>query len=274
MQRIVVSAALLISLITLLAFSILPADVWDDWQPATCIADGCFCEVENPHSPIRQIANTVSSLGFVFSGALMLAYKRSPARRLPTSYSYVMGVACIIIGLGSAFYHASLTFIGQFFDVFGMFLLAVFMLVYAFERIWTLRLTATISLFLTINIFLSWLQIAIPDTRRYVFAIVLIVALIFEVHFRRKSNPQIETRWLRLGIGLLAVAYIIWILDNTRTLCFETSLLQGHAVWHLLGAVSVWLLYRYYVSEKNLESGNLLPKYASKLADSINKDKS
>ncbi|HRQ24887.1 MAG TPA: ceramidase domain-containing protein, partial [Anaerolineales bacterium] len=216
------------------------------------IADGCFCEAANAHSPIRQTANTVSSLGFVFSGALMLAYKRSPTRRLPTGYSHIMGIACIVIGIGSAFYHASLTFIGQFFDVFGMFLLAVFMLVYAFERIWTLRLGTTIGLFLIINIFLSGLQIAVPDTRRYVFAIVLIVALLFEAHFRRKANPQIEVKWLRLGIGLLAIAYIIWILDNTRTLCFETSLLQGHAVWHVLGAVSVWLLHRYYVSENNL----------------------
>jgi hypothetical protein len=219
-------------------------------------------------------ANTVSSLGFVFSGALMFAYKRSPARRLPTSYSYIMGIACIIIGLGSAFYHASLTFIGQFFDVFGMFLLAAFMLVYAFERIWTLRLTTTLVLFLFLNLFLSGLQIAVPDTRRYVFAIVLIVALLFEAYFRRKANPQIEVKWLRLGIGLLAIAYIIWILDNTRALCFETSLLQGHAVWHLLGAVSVWSLHRYYVSEKILESGSLLPKYASKLADSIYEDES
>lgn len=254
MQRIIVPIALVVSIAALLAFSILPADIWDSFRPATCINDGCFCEASNPQSAMRQTANTISSLGFVFSGALMLAYKRPPAQRLPTSYSSVMGISCIIIGLGSAFYHASLTFIGQFLDVFGMFLLAVFMLVYAFERIWTLRLPTTMGLFLTINIFLSGLQIAVPDTRRYVFAVVLIVALFFEAYFRRKANPRIDVKPLRLGIGLMAIAYIIWILDNTRTLCFETSLLQGHAVWHLLGAVSVWMLHRYYVSEKNLNT--------------------
>jgi hypothetical protein len=245
------AASILLSIATLLVFIFLPPNVWDAWQPATCINDGCFCEAADPHSAMRQMANTISSLGFVFSGMFMLAYKRSPEKRLPTEYSRLMGISCIIIGVGSAFYHASLTFIGQFFDVFGMFLLAVFMLVYAFERIWTLRLRASLSLFLTINIFLSWLQIAIPDTRRYVFAVVLIVALLFEAYFRRKANPRIEVKWLRLGIVLLAIAYIIWILDNTRILCFEESLLQGHALWHLLGAASVWLLHRYYVSENN-----------------------
>jgi len=93
------------------------------------------------------------------------------------------------------------------------------------------------------------LQIAIPDTRRYVFAIVLIVALLFEYYLRLKAKPQIEARWLSLGIGLLAGAYMIWILDNTRTVCFEYSLIQGHAVWHILGAVSVLFLHRYYMSE-------------------------
>jgi dihydroceramidase len=163
-----------------------------------------------------------------------------------------MGIASIITGVGSAFYHASLTFIGQFFDVLGMFLLAGFVLVYGFERIWTLRLTTSLGLFLTINIFLSWLQLAFPDTRRYAFAVMLIIGLFFETYYRRTQKPQINVRSLQLGVGLLAAAYIIWILDNTRLVCFETSLVQGHAIWHLLGAVSVWFLHGYYVSEEKI----------------------
>lgn len=173
------------------------------------------------------------------------------ARRLPFGYAVIFGISSIVTGVGSAFYHASLTFIGQFFDVLGMFMLATFMLVYAFERIWTLRLATSIGLFLTINLFLGWLQFAIPDTRRYAFAVVLIVALLFEAFYQKQNKPNITVNTLRFGVGLLTVAYIIWLLDNTRTLCIETSLLQGHALWHLLGAVSVWFLYKYYASEKN-----------------------
>ena len=247
-----ISSAVLISLATILAMAIQPANIWVNWEPATCLKTGCFCESVNEQSPIRQTANAYSSLGFVFSGTVILFQMRQKdaARRLSAGYSAIMGISCIMIGVGSAFYHASLTFIGQFFDVFGMFLLAAFMLVFAWERIWNLRLHTTLVLFLLLNIFLSWLQIAIPDTRRYAFAIVLIVALLFEYYFRIKIKPQIEVSWLRFGIGLLTGAYIIWILDNTRTLCFESSLLQGHAVWHILGAISVLLLHRYYVSEK------------------------
>ena len=240
--------AFAIVLVTISALALLPSNVWAGWQPATCLKAGCFCESANTHSPIRQAANTYSSLAFVFSGMLVMAGKQV-SRRFPRRYAVIMSVASIIVGVGSAFYHASLTFIGQFFDVFGMFLLAAFTLVYAWERIWDLRLTTTLSLYLALNLFLSWLQIVIPDTRRYAFAIVLIVALFFESYFRMKHKPQIEVRWLRYGIGLLTAAYSIWIIDNTRTVCFENSLLQGHAVWHILGAISVLFLHRYYVSE-------------------------
>jgi hypothetical protein len=127
--------ATLLSAIFIAVILSLPPAIWEDWRPATCLTTGCFCEPANPHSPNR-LANTISSLGFVFSGALMFL----PLLQIkPPDFQLLRrdGRACIIIGVGSAFYHASLTFIGQFFDVFGMFLLAVFMLVYAFERIWT-----------------------------------------------------------------------------------------------------------------------------------------
>jgi len=247
-NRFQILIALLISATTLAALSMLPANSWSGWQPATCIEHGCFCEAANTHSPIRQTANTISSLGFIFSGMLAMV-RPSNKRRLPFEYAVIFGISAIITGVGSAFYHASLTFIGQFFDILGMFLLAGFVLVYAFERIWNLRLNTTIGLYLTINLFLGWMQFALPDTRRYVFAVVLIIGLFFEAYYRRRHAPNIAVRKLNLGISLLTLAYIIWILDNTRTLCLETSLLQGHALWHLLGAVSVWFLYEYYASE-------------------------
>lgn len=223
----------------------LSANTWKGWQPATCLARGCFCEATNSNNAIRQISNTISSLGFVLSGVLMLAYKQRDRQRLTVLYSSLMGMAVVIIG----FYHASLTFIGQFTDVLGMFLLAAFMLVYAWERIYNLQPRQTLFIYLVINLGLTWLQIAVPETRRYVFALVLIVALIFEASYRRQTQPRMVTKHIHLGVGLLTLAYIIWILDHTRLVCFEDSLLQGHALWHLLGAVSVWFLHRYYESE-------------------------
>ena len=124
------SIAFLISWILIFSLIRLPVSFWNGWKPATCLKTGCFCESAHTQSPIRQTANTISSLAFVCSGMLLITGRRDLSR-LPYIYSVIIGFSSLIIGVGSAFYHASLTFIGQFLDVFGMFLLAAFTLVYA-----------------------------------------------------------------------------------------------------------------------------------------------
>ncbi|GJQ52691.1 MAG: hypothetical protein HKUEN02_15380 [Anaerolineaceae bacterium] len=245
--------ALLLSVVTLGVLISLPASEWSGWRPATCLPRGCFCELPDHNSPIRQRANTLSSLGYIFSGTLAIALSKN-ARRFSRGHAVIFGASSLVIGIGSAFYHASLTFTGQFFDVLGMFMLATFMLVYACERIWDLRFVTTMGLYLILVLFLSVLQISLPDTRRFMFAVVLGIALLFETYYRKQKTPIVAANKLRLGIILLAVAYAIWSLDHARIVCFETSLAQGHAAWHLLGAASVGLLYQYYASEPDRKS--------------------
>ena len=47
-----------------------------------------------------------------------------------------------------------------------------------------------------------------------------------------------------------AAAATIWILDRSDVLCMPTSIFQGHALWHLLCALAIFLLYFYYRSEE------------------------
>ena len=58
-------------------------------------------------------------------------------------------------------------------------------------------------------------------------------------------------RFYLLGILAKAVAFAIWIMDQQGTLCVPDSLVQGHAIWHLLGALSIWLNFSYYRSERS-----------------------
>lgn len=230
----------------------LPESFWTNWRPATCVATGCFCEAIYSTDVVRQPANAWSSLSYVAIGSLVIAVAGETTgkkRRLPYVYAYILGISAIIIGVGSAFYHASITFVGQFFDVFGMYLFANFMLVYALERLFKWSSNITLGLYIVINLVLSSTLIFIPETIRYMFAAVIIIALVFEYVVQRKKNPRIETHWLNIGLLIFATAYVIWILDNSKIVCDPQSLVQGHAVWHLLGAVAVGFLYLYYVSE-------------------------
>jgi hypothetical protein len=107
-----------------------------------------------------------------------------------------------------------------------------------------------LALYLAVCAILIALLWIMPETRRWLFAAVLVVALTVELVMARPLRPNVRVSLF--GYGLLAntIAFGIWILDNTRTLCMPDSLLQGHAAWHLLGAVAVYFNYRYYCSEQ------------------------
>jgi hypothetical protein len=230
---------------------------WASWRPATCMPDACFCEAIRS-GIVAQPANTWSNLGFVLVGLLIIVQaqagsssgERSSLIARHTTYAAVYGTACVVTGLGSFFYHASLTFVGQFFDVMGMYLFATFVLLYAVTRVSRLSERAFVAGYIGLNAILAYVLLAAPNLRRWVFAALLTTGLAFESRARRTS-ASIDRRFLQAALVALAAAFLIWILDLTKVLCAPQSWLQGHAVWHLLCAAATGLGYLYYRSERS-----------------------
>lgn len=250
----VLAFALLSSITIVVMFLFSPS--WQDWQQANCMPH-CFCEAVGQNKLLRQPANTFSSFAFVFTGTFILLANQSE-KRFPEIYKIILGVAAVLIGVGSAFYHASLTFVGQFFDVLGMYLLVVFIFAYACERLFRFKRSTTLTIYFILNFILALLLVYAPETRRYLFAFVLLGGLIIEIFARRKRQIAIETRCWNYGFALFALAFLIWAIDNKRIICDPQSIIQGHAVWHLLGAIATLLLYLYYSSERPLIDSSAL----------------
>ena len=78
------------------------------------------------------------------------------------------------------------------------------------------------------------LQVAFPALRRYIFAAAVVALLIDEV----RNARQRELRLLWVSLTLFSLAALIWVLDITRVVCQPSAIIQGHAVWHVLGAVA------------------------------------
>ena len=229
---------------------------WAAWRQATCMPGHCFCEHVAP-GLVRQPANAVSSLAFVAVGSWVL-WRAARDRRNGADtrtlthqpvYSALFGAACLLIGVGSAFFHASLTFAGQFVDVFGMYLIATVILLYGLGRGRGISAGRAALGYVGLNAVLALCLYFLPGTRRYLFAVLILIAIWTEVAARRRSASTMAVRWFRWAAGALAVGFAIWILDITRAVCRPESLLQGHAVWHLLGAGSAACIYLYYRSE-------------------------
>jgi hypothetical protein len=252
----VAGAAMLLAVVGVLALSTQPSP-WADLRPATCMPDRCFCEATRD-SLVRQPINTISGLLFLPVGLLILfsAGAALPAgaagenllRSRPV-YARLFGGATILVGLGTAFYHASLTFVGQTVDVLGMYLLVTFLLVYNLSRLSPQPQRVVLGLYVAGNAALLVLLVTVPELRRHVFAALVVAVLASELLIRRRRAVRMRTAYLLGGVLVLAAGFGIWVLDLTGVACDPDGWLQGHAVWHMAGAAATWLVFRFYRSE-------------------------
>lgn len=247
--------ALGLTALAVLATTLLLAGLGPDWAayaPATCTATRCFCEFPRIGSLILQPANSFSSYGYAFAGLLMIVLARGDHWRsgFDRNAAAFFGVTAIIVGLGSVLLHATLSLWGQFFDVTGMYFTGGFMLVCAIARWRRLSERQAIALYTVLLAVLLTLLYVVPEVRRWLFAVVLIAAIIVELGFARPLRPGARTRLYVIGIALKVLAFTIWNLDQRGIVCAPDSLFQGHAVWHLLGATALWLTFLYYRSEQ------------------------
>ena len=220
--------------------------------------DRCFCELIR-HGPISQPSNTWSSLAFLAVGLWIVARgfadKPGSERAAPNPlvarpvYSWLYGTAVVLIGLGSAFFHASLTFVGQWLDVMGMFLLITFVLLYSLSRFNIAVGEHFMATYTGSNCFLGAGLVGMPELRRYVFGGLVLAVLALELVLRRRRAFRRRISLLLGAISAFALGFAVWILDIQKVLCAPEGWAQGHAFWHLTGAVATALLYLYLRSE-------------------------
>lgn len=217
-------------------------------QPATCIKDHCFCEAPSL-TGLMQPADTISSLAFVIIGILaVFAWykfnKRTKERRLVLAFAAIL----VFVGMSSFFYHGTLSYLGQFLDVFSMYLFAILLFCGALARRGSISFTKAVVLFILLNIIFGLLQYYVPDARRVVFGLLLLPGLLLEQQPRTTGHAWFskQVRYFYVGIAFLTTAYIFWILDQSNIFCFPHSIIQGHALWHIFTAIGAYMVVIHY----------------------------
>jgi hypothetical protein len=224
---------------------------WNGWRPATCMPDACFCETVGA-GLVRQPANAVSGLAFVLVALWIVAADASrgtpPARR---NTALLFAGALAFLGMGTAFYHASLTFAGQTVDVLVMYLLVLLVGVLGLVRYGAVREGRAAVLYMASGAALLAMLLVLPHLRRPVFAGLVLGVLALEAGLRRRGSSRGGARYLAGATALLLLGFGVWILDQTGAVCAPGSPVQGHAIWHLFGAAAAGLLYLYLRSAED-----------------------
>ena len=237
-------------------------------EPDSCTLPGgnCYCEAypAPPASAVaKQPANTWSGLFAVIAGLIILAIAdRDRAAgsainpmRSGRFYALVYGGLAVFLGPGSMFFHGGLTHFGGWLDNLSMILYVTFILCYDAFRIgrWDDQIGTFAATYVGLNVLLGLLTWFL-GVGTILFAILAGVAVLTQgyILWRRPGGvTRFFTPWLLGALAAFGVAIVIWALSATgRPLCDPDSLLQGHAVWHLLAmAVTPFLIFLYLRDE-------------------------
>jgi hypothetical protein len=241
--------------LAVLSLNFLP-NPWAGWPPDPCRAADCFCEAFQNRLVLQPIA-AYTNLAYAGVGMLVLG-SRPPveaglpdnAMRAHPAYPVLYGLMTIAIGAGSFFYHASLTRVGEWFDLMGMYALTSFLVLYNLTRLRTLSGGMFGLLYLVVLAALGIGLIVANALQQVYMAALVMGALILEGLVQVKRRPRVRRRFLLGGLGCFGLGAIFWAGSAPGELCGIFGPIPPHALWHILSAAAVGLLYLYYLSEK------------------------
>lgn len=223
-----------------------------------------FCEAARD-CWMAQPANTVSNLGFVLAGLAIAWHAARPAREserargegMPRGLAAAYAGLVVTLGPGSAAMHATQSRIGGDIDLTSMFLVSSFAVSYAVARLVGRRDLMTFTRIFVVALFAQEVAYFRGDeiplfmhAGNLAFAVTLAVAIGVEVALDGRAAalmPRLDRRWMLAAGGFIALAFAIWTQAKTGSRwCHPHSLVQGHAMWHVLCAAAAYGLYRAY----------------------------
>lgn len=209
---------------------------------------------------INEPANTWSNLAYLLVALWIVGVESRKDGGLPKGPLRWFAPVLTAMGLCSGIYHASNVHITQVLDFFGMYLFCFLLLGINGVRMQVLSL-ARLPLWFGCCVAVSTLGTAVAVRVGFpiqsFIGILTLALVVTEVLIRRRASTagpaQPSLRFFFASLGLLTLAATCSALDVSRTLCDPQShVLQGHAAWHVLSALSLLLSFYHYRQFRSL----------------------
>jgi len=184
-----------------------------------------------------QPMNAVSSLAYSVVGAAIVAWAFSVSghNRL---VRIVFGVLMIATGIGSVMFHGPQGLGSQFLHDITFLTALLFLAVFNLTAARLKNVSAGWASFVAAWIGLVIALIVSPGVTNALMVLAVVALVISDVALFRRTARW--TKWYVTGLVASAAAISMFVLGRTDgVLCDPSSTFQGHALWHILGAVAL-----------------------------------
>lgn len=197
---------------------------------------------------ISEPANTWSNLLYI----LLAFYIWWSANKTKEKELLWLAPAMFLMGSFSLIYHMSNNYLTQIFDFIGMYLFVFWLIILNFRRLNWISKKRQIPLMVGLSVSCTILVHIMYITHlkfQMIVAFAVGAILFTEYLLYKKSESTISYKAFMTGLGFILVAQIFSQLDIARVkfICDPTNhWFQGHALWHVLGAIGLTISYKHW----------------------------
>jgi Ceramidase len=258
LQSLAITFAMLF--VWILLNSIFTGSVWEGMEISKSALTVEYCEFNNTQKFFHQSMNTYSNLVYFFFGILICLIAKQDADNQKVSsknrlvnfpeLSFLLGISFIYLSFGSAFFHASLTWIGQRVDMNGTYSLSISILLIAlyevFHKIEFSAKTKKILIISVLLLIIAFYQIHLLVSSSILLPVFILSAwVLITVNYFQFSKQRSLTLAL-LSILSIVIALKIRTMDVQKINCDPHSWYQGHSLWHFLAGFSSFCSYAFF----------------------------
>ncbi len=222
-----------------------PACFWSPLREWGGLPNVKWCE-ETLCGVISEPANTWSNLAYLAVALGLFIYNRRETNRMLRFWAPV----AFWVGLSSLVYHASVTFVLQVFDFWGMYFFFNLVLLLNVVRMGRLAPSAFFRVLYGSIFALTIFTVLVAKTAfpiQGIVVLLVVATLATEVLATRASTTPVSHRALAGCLVFIVAAAAFSASDASGARCDpHDHLLQGHAIWHVLGAISMVFAHQHY----------------------------
>jgi hypothetical protein len=190
------------------------------------------------YGSIAQPVNAISNLAYLFLAIVVFRNRRRFG-------AWWLMIACAILCIGSTWFHAQPSQASHLGDLAGMFAVFVFLAsyaVFASHQLGKYWLATLIAIFIS-----AVLIITLNPATSSANPVIIPTALVMFIHVGYGAIKKIQS-WKNaiLVVAVFVVAYLARQLDAVSGICNPDSLIQLHAIWHVLTATGIMMAFVYF----------------------------